>query len=71
MCDHPLLVEDNVRGILCDPLSVDSISAAIERFVNLIPEERQKMGINVRRYAERNLSAYRMVSEYQKLLNSN
>ena len=69
VCDHPRLVEDNIRGILCDPLSIDSISSAIERFVNLTPEERLKMGINARRYAEQHLSISRMVSEYEKLLN--
>ena len=69
VCDHPLLVEDKVRGILCDPLSVESICSAIQRFVNLTSEERHNMGNNARRYAEQHLSAERMVSEYEKLLN--
>lgn len=68
VCDHPRLVEDNIRGILCDPVSVESICSAIERFVNLTSEERLKMGINARRYAEQHLSIDRMVSEYEKLL---
>ena len=69
VCDHPLLVEEGVRGHLCDPLSPESICEAIERFVALTPHERQAMGRNARRYAEEQLTLERMVNEYEALLN--
>lgn len=66
--DHPVLVEDGIRGVLCDPRSTDSICEAIERFVSLTAEERQRMGRNARSYAERHFSIGRMVSSYESLL---
>lgn len=67
VCDHPLLVEDGLRGFLCDPLSPESISKSINRFINLTPRERKELGENARHYAEENLTAERMVSEYESL----
>ena len=68
VCDHPVLVENGVRGILCDPLSPESICEAIEQFVSLTTEERQQMGSNARAYAEQYLTIDRMVSDYEKLI---
>jgi glycosyltransferase involved in cell wall biosynthesis len=70
VCDHPVLVEEGVRGFLCDPHSPESICEAIERFVTLTPEERQQMGRNARVYAEQYLSIDRMVSDYEALLDA-
>lgn len=68
VCDHPVLVEDGVRGLLCSPLSAESICAAIERFEVLSAVERMQMGINARKYAEERLSMERMVKAYESLL---
>ena len=68
VCDHPLLVEEGVRGLLCDPLSPESICEAIERFVALPLEKRQEMGCNARHYAEEHLTLQRMVDDYEALL---
>jgi glycosyltransferase involved in cell wall biosynthesis len=68
VCDHPLLVEDGVRGLLCDPLSPESICSAIERFIALPVKDREAMSHNARRYAEEYLSLDRMVFEYEELL---
>lgn len=68
VCDHPILVEEGMRGLLCDPLSPASICAAIERFIALSPEARQAMGYNARRYAEEHLTLERMVAKYEALL---
>ena len=68
VCDHPLLVEDGVRGLLCDPLSPQSICEALERFVALSEDQRKSMGQAARRYAEQHLSVDRMVGDYEKLL---
>ncbi len=67
VCDHSLLVEDGVRGFLCDPLSPESISKAINRLINLTPLQRKELGENARRYAEENLTAERMISAYECL----
>jgi glycosyltransferase involved in cell wall biosynthesis len=68
VCDHPLLVEDSSRGFLCDPLSEESICAAIERFENLNQHDRNEMSLNARKYAEERLTIDRMVSAYEALL---
>lgn len=70
VCDHPVLVEDGVRGVLCEPLSAKSICEAIERYEALTMAARAKMGVNARRYAEDNLSIGRMVSAYEDLLST-
>lgn len=68
VCDHPILVEDGVRGLLCDPLSPDSICSAIKRFEEISDSERVQLGNNARAYAEEYLTVDRMVSAYEALL---
>lgn len=69
VCDHPILVKDGVRGVLCDPLSEISIFEAIERFEAIGEDDRISMGINARHYAEQNLTIEKMVLSYKKILN--
>jgi glycosyltransferase involved in cell wall biosynthesis len=68
ICDHPLLVEDGLRGFLFDPLSAESICEAIERFESLSDINKTEMSINARSYAEKYLTIDRMVSAYEALL---
>jgi glycosyltransferase involved in cell wall biosynthesis len=68
VCDHPILVEEGVRGILCAPRSPSSIFLAIERFSDLSVENRKIMGRKARVYAEAYLTLNRMVCEYEALL---
>jgi glycosyltransferase involved in cell wall biosynthesis len=68
VCDHPLLIEEEVRGLLCDPFSSESICKALERFYLLSLEGRQKMGRNARRFAEDRLTIERMVDQYEALI---
>jgi glycosyltransferase involved in cell wall biosynthesis len=68
VCDHPLLVEDGVRGFLFEPEDPGSIAAAIERLAALSREEWHRFSLNARSYAEANLGIERMVSEYEALL---
>lgn len=68
VCDHPILVEDGVRGLLCDPLSSKSICSALNRFASMSHNERRNLGLNARIYAEKNLTLSRMVSNYEALL---
>lgn len=68
VCDHPVLVEDGVRGVLCDPYSPDSICTAIERFELISDAGRQQLGVNARAYAEQHLTVDNMVSAYENIL---
>ncbi len=68
VCDHPHLVPEGVHGFLCDPLSPESICAAIERFVALDAAARSAMGARARSYAEGHLGMDRMVLAYEKIL---
>ncbi|QNI75233.1 glycosyltransferase [Synechococcus sp. MVIR-18-1] len=65
--DHPRLVDHGVRGLLCDPLSDESICQVIEDFFAINPEERVVMGLNARKYAEKYLTLDRMVNDYESL----
>lgn len=68
VCDHPRLVEEGIRGVLCDPLSPESICDAIQRFEALSVSERDMMGVNARRYAEDYLTIDKMVAAYEGLI---
>ncbi len=68
VCDHPFLIEDGVRGLLCDPLSSDSICATIERFTAMTATEKATLGQNARNYAEQNLTIARMVTEFETFI---
>jgi len=68
VCDHPLLVDEGVRGFLFDPESPSSIAAAITRFKALGDRERQIFSRNAREFAEENLGVEKMVSAYESLL---
>ena len=56
VCDHPDLLKDGQRGILCDPQSELSICSAIESFYSLPPIQRHEMTSSARLFAEKNLS---------------
>lgn len=68
VCDHPLLVEDGVRGFLCDPQCPESICLAMERFAALSGDLQAHMGCEARRYAEEHLSLNQMVTGFEKAI---
>lgn len=68
VCDHPSLLGNGERGILCDPMDVASICQAIEQFYSLSCEMRVAMAEKAQRFAEKNLSVERMVDSYEALL---
>jgi glycosyltransferase involved in cell wall biosynthesis len=61
-------VKDGLNGFLCDPLVPESICEAIESFLSLSANERERMGRAAREYAEVNLSMSRMISNFSALL---
>jgi glycosyltransferase involved in cell wall biosynthesis len=68
VCDHPIVLGHGERGLLCDPLSPDSICNAIEQFVALPLEERARISQKAQRFALKNFNIERMVSQFEKLL---
>jgi glycosyltransferase involved in cell wall biosynthesis len=64
VCDHSFLVEESVRGFLCDPSSPESICEGIERFISLSENDRNQMADSAYEYALNHLSVERMVAEY-------
>ncbi len=67
VCDHSLLVAEDVRGFLFDPESPQSIAVAIARFKGLSVNDRARFSHNAREYAEANLSIEKMVTSYENL----
>jgi glycosyltransferase involved in cell wall biosynthesis len=67
VCDHPLLVADGIRGFLFDPLSPDSMAAALGRMAALAPEARVALGRAAREYAVAELGIETMVEHYEAL----
>lgn len=67
VCDHPLLVKDGLRGILCDPRSPASICEGIEKLTSMSLCEYRKLGENARKYAMQFLTIDRMVDQYEAL----
>ncbi len=68
VCDHPILVESPVRGLLFDPERPESISRSLLQFAELPLEVRRAMGLAARAYFERELSMDRMCAAYAALL---
>ena len=57
-------VDDGVTGFLCQAKSTDSLTEALEKFLSLSPEEKEKMGQAGRQKVEREFSRDIVVKEY-------
>lgn len=68
VCDNPLLLGDEERGILFDPLDPGSIADAIVRFREMSPSRKADMAARARRFAEERLSLSQMIDSYVELL---
>ena len=68
VCDHPLILGDNERGLLCDPLSPESICNVIET-LNLM-EINKKIGIikKAREFSEIKFNRDWMTERYLSLI---
>ncbi len=71
VCDHPRILGDNERGILCDPFSPESICLALEKFHKLDPKKKLLITKNARKYAVDNFDLKTMVGKYEALLRPN
>lgn len=68
VCDNPLLIGENERGLLCNPDKPLSICKAIETLNLMKAEKKQNIVNKAREYAIKNLDYIRMVDEYEQLL---
>lgn len=68
VCDHSLLVADQVSGYLFDPMSPVDMASAIVSFSRRTESERVAMGAAARRFADENLSVGRYADDYERLL---
>lgn len=68
VCDHPAVIGQEERGILCEPDSPESIANAIERLESMSLEKKNKMTLDARKFAEINFDIGHMAREYEKLL---
>lgn len=66
--DNPYMVKEGINGSLFNPLDVDDMVAAFERFFNLTIVERKAMSQNSRKIAESLFDANKFVEKYIKIL---
>jgi GalNAc-alpha-(1->4)-GalNAc-alpha-(1->3)-diNAcBac-PP-undecaprenol alpha-1,4-N-acetyl-D-galactosaminyltransferase len=66
--DHPKLVENGRSGLLFDWRDPADLARKIKAFSNLPRDERRRMGLMGRAYAENNLSIERYVSDFEAVL---
>ena len=67
ICDHPLLVQDKISGLLFDPTKPEEIAKTIQEFASLSLQERADMGSAGRHFAEQNLSLEQYTTNYESL----
>ena len=67
VCDHSLLVEDGKRGFLFNPESPESIATALQKLVELSPNEWAAFSAEARMFAVDHLGVDRMVRAYENL----
>ncbi len=60
------IFEDGISGIAFEPKDTDSLVAAIERFIDMDPESRSRMGEKARRYVQERFDRQKVVDEYIK-----
>ena len=68
VCDAGNLVQDGKNGFLCDPGSPDDIADKILRLVTLPESERQRMGDEARKMAERLFREDEVIARYEHIL---
>ena len=67
VCDHPVIIGDNERGLLCDPTSPESICFSLEELNNMDLKKRISIVSNARDYAHKNFNFEEMLRKYEDL----
>ena len=68
ICDNSLVIGKNERGILCKPLSPESICSAIDQLNALNLNSKKEIIKDAREFAESHFNIIRMVNAYESLL---
>ncbi len=68
--DHVRLVQNGENGLLFDWQEPADLADKVKQFIDMPVEERRRMGLCGRRFAEENLSQERLVDEYERLFTS-
>ena len=71
VCDHPMIIGDNERGLLCDPLSPKSICISIENLNKMDPVFKSVIVKRARKYAVENFDLDQMLNKYETLITTN
>ncbi|MCF0207951.1 MAG: glycosyltransferase family 4 protein [Bacteroidaceae bacterium] len=61
-------VEEGINGFLCKPKDAQSLAAAIEKYIVLTAEDRQKMSAASRKLAEEKFSQDKVIDVYEKII---
>ena len=64
------IIKNNFNGILCNARSDISLEKAINKFLNLPKNKRQKMGINGRKFVENEFNEKKVLNTYFKIINN-
>jgi GalNAc-alpha-(1->4)-GalNAc-alpha-(1->3)-diNAcBac-PP-undecaprenol alpha-1,4-N-acetyl-D-galactosaminyltransferase len=67
VCEHPILIGNNERGMLFNPNDSNDIADKLYEYTITPYEDKYAMAHNARLYAENNLSIERFVSQYEEL----
>jgi glycosyltransferase involved in cell wall biosynthesis len=67
VCDHPVIIGDNERGLLCDPTSPESICFSLEELNKMDLKKRTSIVSNARDYAHKNFNFEEMLRKYEDL----
>ena len=68
VCDHPMIIGDNERGLLCNPLSPESICICLENLNNMDAEVKSIIVKRARKFAIKNFDLDQMLNKYETLL---
>lgn len=68
-CDNPIIVKEDINGILFNPLSVDDMAASILKFYSLDLLTREKMGKKSRLLAIEHFSSVSFLQKYINIIN--
>jgi glycosyltransferase involved in cell wall biosynthesis len=68
VCDHPLLIGDNERGLLFDPLLPESICNALENFYDIEDEMKLKITYEANTFARKNFDQTLMAGSFLRLM---
>lgn len=64
------LVKDGITGFLIPPKDSKSLYEAVQKFMNLTPEERDTMGIESRKYALERFDVRKVIENYKSIIDN-